>query len=626
MTPLAEARRAMLLTLSFDVATAGVSMFVAVAAPWFWTTDHPAAFILFRSGILAITFACIAFVAFYSLKVHRQVWRHSGWPDAVRVVQAVALTILIFLPVIFLFNRAVGFPRSSIPLSIIIWLLLLFAGRMVALSRSTRRPLQIFQAVRRDAPPAILVATTTDAADVLRNLRNTEEGAPVRILGLLEIDGVDPGRAIRGVPILGSLDDLGKVLDLLNLRYGKMPWIAVAGQSRRQDCMRTILELGAKRGAQVMALGVKEEGLHLQSVRPATLLERPERNLDIGPVKDLLKNKRVFITGAGGSIGSELVRQCSANGIKELTLFDAGEYNLYCIDLDIREKFPDLKCTTVLGDVRDTNRLHQSMVDAMPDIVIHAAALKHVPLMEMNACEAILTNVGGTVNAADAALNVGVSQFVFVSTDKAVDPDNVMGATKRLAELALAYRAIGSKMAVSMVRFGNVLGSSGSVIPLFERQIAAGGPVTLTHDEVTRYFMTVQEASSLVLQGAAHNGTPGKASLFVLDMHEPIRIRSLAEAMIRMKGMVPGLDIQIETTGLRPGEKLHEKLTYSSERLIETGIEGLRKVTPVERENEPKGFRAKLDKLLKTASARNGPEALIVLSDMVPAYKSTVDA
>ncbi|MEM9225384.1 MAG: polysaccharide biosynthesis protein, partial [Pseudomonadota bacterium] len=467
MTPQTEARRAMLLTLSFDVATAFVSMFIAISAPWFWTTERSASHIVVMSSAMSVIFACIAFVSFYSLSVHRQVWRHSGWPDAVRVIQAVALSILIFLPVIFLINRAVGFPRSSIPLSIVIWLLLLFVGRMVALSRSTRRPLQIFQAVRRDAPIALLVATTNDAADVLRNLRNTERGAPVRILGLLEVDGVDPGRAIRGVPILGSLDDLGKVLDLLNLRYGNMPWIAVAGKTRHQDCMATILELGAKRGARVMALGVKEEGLHLQGVQPATLLERPERNLDIGPVKALLKDKRVFITGAGGSIGSELVRQCSENGVKHLTLYDASEYNLYSIDLDVRERFPDLNCTTVLGDVRDTKRLHQSMVDAMPEIVIHAAALKHVPLMEMNACEAILTNVGGTVNAADAALNVGATRFVFVSTDKAVDPDNVMGATKRLAELALAYRAIGSKMAVSMVRFGNVLGSSGSVIPLF---------------------------------------------------------------------------------------------------------------------------------------------------------------
>lgn len=252
--------------------------------------------------------------------------------------------------------------------------------------------------------------------------------------------------------------------------------------------------------------------------------------------------------------------------------------------------------------------------------MFHAAALKHVPLMELNACEAILTNVGGAVNAVEAAIDGGLERFVFISTDKAVDPDNVMGATKRLAELAVAYRVRTTKLAVSMVRFGNVLGSSGSVVPLFERQIKAGGPVTLTDDEVSRYFMTVEEASSLVLQGAAHNGAPGEASLYVLDMGEPIRIRALAEAMIRMKGMVPDQDIEIRTTGLRPGEKLHEELTYADERLVETGVPGLHQVTPESRLRKPRGFDKTLESLLAIAAERRRDDALPILAQLVRGY------
>ena len=619
MKPEVEAKRAMALTLGFDVSAAFVSMIIAVYARWAATSGAPAEPLATVIGAAA-AFALAAAVSFFLLRVHRQVWRHSGWPDASKIIQAVALTALIFLPIIFIWNRLVGFPRSSLPLALLIWVGIIFAGRMVALSRSTRRPFQIFRGIRDDAPIAILVANAIEAADVLRDLQATKGGAPVRILGLIEADGAEPGRAIRGVPVFGGLDDLGKMLDLLAVRYDAKPWVAVAGAIREHDTMNVVLETATQHGSQVMALGANREGLHLQSVRPADLLARPVRKLDIEPLRKLLQGKRVFVTGAGGTIGSQLVRQCAEIGAAQITLFDASEFNLYEIDLTLRESFPDLDISAQIGDVRDKNRLRQAVQEARPSILIHAAALKHVPLMELNACEAILTNVGGTINAADIAIECGLERMVFISTDKAVDPDNVMGATKRLAELALAYRAKGTQLRVSMVRFGNVLGSSGSVVPLFERQIAAGGPLTLTDDQVSRYFMTVEEAASLVLQGTAHNGAPGQASLYVLDMGDPIRIRTLAEAMIRMKGMVPYVDIKIMTTGLRPGEKLHEELTYADERLIETGIAGLNKVTPESRKQEPVGFSARLERLLATAAERESDEALLLLGQLVPAY------
>ncbi len=619
MTPRGEARRAMALTLGFDVMAAVVSMAVAVVARWAATSGAPLN-ALGTSAVAAIVFGVAALLSFYSLGVQKQVWRHSGWPDAVRIMQAVGLTALMFVPVLFIWNRLVGFPRSSLPIALGIWVTVIFAARMFALSRSTRQPFQIFAPARRDAPLAVLVSNAAQAADVLRDLQSVKGGAPVRVLGLLEADGAEPGRAIRGVPVLGDLAELGKVLSLLNVRYGRMPWVAVAGDVRERAIMSAVLEEASAAGAEVMALGVGSEGLHLQPVRPTDLLARPVRRLEMAPVKGLLEGKRVFITGAGGTIGSELAQQCAELGVAHLTLFDASEYNLYAIDLTLRERFPELDIYTQIGDVRDPICLQKIMQNAKPDVMFHAAALKHVPLMEMNACEAILTNVGGAVNAIEAAISAGVARLVFISTDKAVDPDNVMGATKRLAELAVAYRARGTGLAVSMVRFGNVLGSSGSVVPLFERQIAAGGPVTLTDDEVSRYFMTVEEASSLVLQGAANNGVPGEASLYVLDMGEPIRIRALAEAMIRMKGMVPDQDIEIRTMGLRPGEKLHEELTYANERLLETGIGGLHKVTPETRRTEPGGFSQALDELLAVAGRRDRAQALLLLSGLVPDY------
>ena len=624
MTPRGEARRAMALTLSFDVIAAIISMEVAVVIRWAITEGAPNN-ALTTSAVSAIVFGAAALFSFYSLNVHKQVWRHSGWPDALRVLQAIGLTALIFLPVVFIWNRLVGFPRSSFLLALGIWTVLIFAGRMFALSRSTKRPFQIFTTVRRDAPMAVLVSNAEQAADVLRDLRSVKGGAPVRVLGLLEAEGAEPGRAIRGVPVLGGLSELGKVLSLLNERYGKMPWVAVAGDVRARKIMSAVLKQASASGAEVMALGIGSEGLHLQPVRPSDLLARPVLQLDTAPVIRLLGGKRVFVTGAGGTIGSELAQQCAAMGAAQITLYDASEYNLYQIELTLREQYPELEIFAQIGDVRDQAHLQQVVQLAKPEIMIHAAALKHVPLMEMNACEAILTNVGGALNAVNAAIEAGVERLVFISTDKAVDPDNVMGATKRLAELTVAYRARGSDLAVSMVRFGNVLGSSGSVVPLFERQIAAGGPVTLTDDEVSRYFMTVEEAASLVLQGAANNGVPGEASLYVLDMGEPIRIRALAEAMIRMKGMVPDHDVEVRTTGLRPGEKLHEELTYADERVLETGVSGLGKVTPKNRIVEPDGFSDALSVLLKTAAERQRGDALRHLSGLVPEYTPPED-
>jgi FlaA1/EpsC-like NDP-sugar epimerase len=467
----------------------------------------------------------------------------------------------------------------------------------------------------------LLIAQSEEAARIDSLMGKDEKGAKVRILGLLEPEGAEFGRKIRGIPVLGGLEDLSKVLDLLTLRYEKTPLVAVAGIARERHYMTQVLEVAASRKTEVMSLGAAADqtSASMLPVRPADLLRRRERQLDIEPVADMIEGMRVFVTGGGGTIGSELARQCASMNPQSLTLFDSSEYNLYEADLSLREQFPNLAINSELGDVRDAARVTRAIEQFEPDIIIHAAALKHVPLMEQNVCEAILTNVGGALTTAKAAQTSSVQKFVFVSTDKAVHPDNVMGATKRLAELTVTRQAVSSNFSVSMVRFGNVLGSSGSVVPLFERQIAKGGPVTLTHPEVTRYFMTVEEASALVLQSATHNGSPGSASLYVLDMGEPVRIKALAEAMIRLKGLVPGQDIEIRTTGLRPGEKMHEKLTYNHEEVNVIGIEGIYKVAS--KQVVANDFDEKLDELLDHARHRRRDEAIRMLAELVPEYR-----
>ncbi len=614
MTPEAQARRAMIMTLAYDSAAAAIAMWLAIEGRWALEgggRDTP----MYMAPIAAILFAGAATLAFVITGVHRQVWRHSGWPDAFRVVQAAGLALLMFMPAMFVWNRLIGLPRTSIFIALGIWLALLFVGRMAALLRSTRRPFQIFAPVRKDAEIAVVVGDAISVAEGLRALRRTNGGSPLRVLGILETGLANPGRAIRGVTVMGGLDRLGNTLDVLRVRYGATPMVAVAGDARTPVNMGEILEEVSARHGKIMAIGGNGEA-RLEKVRPADLLARAERALDPAPIVDLVGGRRVFVTGGGGTIGSELARQSAACAPEALTLYDSSEYNLYEIDLELRNSRQGLEIASHLGDVRNEVRLLGAMRKARPDVVIHAAALKQVPLMEENPCEAILTNIGGTILAAKAAVESGAQRLVFISTDKAVNPPNVMGATKRLAELALAEIVRGTQLAVSMVRFGNVLGSSGSVVPLFERQIEAGGPVTVTDPEITRYFMTVEEASRLVLQAAALQTEAGVAGLYVLDMGDPVRIQALAEAMVRLKGFVPGRDIDIVHTGLRPGEKLHEELTYPEEALGRSSVSGVMRVTGA---SNPPGelFMAELGRLIDAAAASDRETAVSKLSQLV---------
>ncbi|MEM6947403.1 MAG: polysaccharide biosynthesis protein [Pseudomonadota bacterium] len=616
--------RAMALTLGFDVVSAGAAMAAAVALRWtFVPGDLPPGFLVLVI-VAALTFASSAAVSFVLLGIHRQVWRHMGANDATRILQGVGLATLIFLPAIFLWNRLVGLPRSSILIAVGLWVAALFIGRMIALSRSTREPMQLFQRIPRNATRAILLGDDDAAAKVIGKLRKQNGRAKVRLLGLLQTSGAEPGRAIRGVPVLGDINDLDFVLQLLQARYGDVPWVAVTGEARKPALMSEVLEVAAGRKTKVIAFSASDDGADVKEIRPADLLSRPLRNLNPQPVRELVRGARIIVTGGGGTIGLELARQCAGFGPEELVLFDASEYNLYRADLLLRREYPNLSLSSVLGNVRDVPRLEQTFGEFQPDLVIHAAALKHVPLMEQHVCEAILTNVEGAMNVTRTAVKYGCKRLVFVSTDKAVDPDNVMGATKRLAELTVSRAARLGPLTPSLVRFGNVLGSSGSVVPLFTEQIDRGGPVTVTHADVTRYFMTVEEAAALVLQSATLTNPGDHGGLCVLDMGEPIRIGALAEAMIRMRGLVPGEDVKIQYTGLRPGEKLREVLAYDFEDISHTSVDGVLSVNGGTDVDDR--FDLMLKQLLRAAERRERIEALALLGRLVPQYGASQSA
>lgn len=348
----------------------------------------------------------------------------------------------------------------------------------------------------------------------------------------------------------------------------------------------------------------------------ASLLARRPRSLDVARTRALIEGKRVLVTGAGGTIGGELTRRAAAQNPDRLVLLDSSEFNLYNLDQQLSETGLKAPWTIALGDVRDRSRLEQVFEAHRPEVVLHAAALKHVPLMETHPCEAVLTNVGGVVHVMELARETAEA-FVFISTDKAVNPTNVMGATKRVGERVVQALARGGSTRSAIVRFGNVLGSTGSVVPLFERQIARGGPVTVTDPDMERWFMTVGEAAQLVLQ-AASLPERGDAAVFVLDMGEAIRIDDLARQLIRLAGHEPDLDIKIEYTGLRKGEKLTEEIFYSAEDVHETDVEGV--LSARADRSEPAYLQSHLDSLLSAAAARDEKQTLVCLNALEPRF------
>jgi O-antigen biosynthesis protein WbqV len=460
--------------------------------------------------------------------------------------------------------------------------------------------------------------------------------APYRVVGLMALSARHTGRRIHGFDILGAAEQAESVLARLAASGNLPDLLIITAPEFSGDGLAGLLAAAESHGVRVLrapsltALAPAEQGqIQLQPIAIEDLLNRRQVSLDRDGMARLIQRRRVLVTGAGGSIGAELARQVAGFAPAELMLVDNGEFALWQIDLELAETQPDCRRRAVIADVRDVARMRALCAEFRPELVFHAAALKHVPIVEANPLEGLRTNVLGTQSVADAAAAAGAQAMVLISTDKAVNPSSVMGASKRLAEmycqaLDVAARRAGGMRCVT-VRFGNVLGSTGSVVPLFRRQLAAGGPLTVTHPDMQRYFMTVREAVGLVLQASVVGSGPATiqdGGIFVLDMGEPVKITDLARQMIRLAGLRPDKDIAIRFTGLRPGEKLFEELFHGNEKPAPTGHSGLLMATP--RMSDLATIRAAIAAIDVEASASNVQRALDILADMVPEFDHNV--
>ncbi|MGE0734572.1 MAG: polysaccharide biosynthesis protein [Alphaproteobacteria bacterium] len=538
-----------------------------------------------------LLFTAVAAIVFMGVRLYQGIWRYASLNDMMRIAKAATLTILIFLPLMFALTRLELLPRSHV---IINWFTLVafLAGPRILYRIAKDGRIDTVFARDKDTRVPVLLAGVGDSAELFLRAMGQRAKANYRVVGILSEKHGRVGGRIHGVEVLGTLDQLDEAVATLDARGQRPSRVVVARDRIDRPVLKKLVDGAERLGLTLARLpGLTEfktgaaDAADLQPIAIEDLLGRPQNVLDRPAMARLIAGKRVMVTGAGGSIGGELVRQIADLGPKRLVLVDHSEFHLYEIDLELGQRKPDLARAAHLADVRDARRVDALIGGEKPELVFHAAALKHVPMVELHPNEGVLTNVIGTRNVADACLRHGVAAMVQISTDKAVNPSSVMGATKRLAEnycQALDLTGPDARTHFVTVRFGNVLGSTGSVVPLFQRQLAMGGPLTVTDPEVTRYFMTVREAVELVLMasalGAADRAASGK--IFVLDMGEPIKIVDLARKMIRLAGLIPDQDVKIAFTGLRPGEKLHEELLHHAEELMPTVYQGVMLAAP----------------------------------------------
>jgi len=641
----ATARDRILLNLALDAAAAALSV---PAAVWLAAPAEPP-----PSGwwLLAVPGVAVALLlAGWPLGLARQYWRFASLPDLLSTAGAAAGAAALFWAGLHLAGgwrpAGAGFPVVHA----------LALGAILAVPRVAARVRQSGRIGPAAAAPAqsVLLVGAGDGTDLFLRALSQERGVSYRVTGILALRSRQMGRRIHGVPVLGTAEDAAGVLDALR-DEGRLPALVVLatpqlGGAELQRLLDACDRHGvpAKRLPSLTALrpaarrpGERAEAEPRMTLRPIEieeLLDRPQVPLDREGMARLIQGRRVLVTGAGGTIGGELARQVAAFGPASLTLLDHGEYVLYEIDLELRERHPDVPRRAVLADVRDEARMRRLFAELRPELVFHAAALKHVPMVENDPLEGLLTNALGTRVVADAARGAGCSLMVFISTDKAVNPTSVMGASKRLAEMycqALdrdARRRLesgsagGGGMRLVTVRFGNVLGSTGSVVPLFRRQLERGGPLTVTHPDMRRYFMTVREAVGLVLQASVVGATDRvdqppelrEGGIFVLDMGDPVKIVDLARRMVRLAGLRPDDDVEIRFTGLRPGEKLFEELFHGQEPPHPTNFPGL--LVAVPRTTDAAEMARAIDAIAAMAAAGDGKGALAELSRLVPEF------
>ncbi|MCQ8240474.1 polysaccharide biosynthesis protein [Rhizosaccharibacter radicis] len=606
----------------------------AVAAPIArWLADphggliHPLWFL--AGGAITLLVGGIPF------RMPQQYWRFSGIADLLGIAGGSVISAALFAAGLVLTGYML--PSITFPIIHALTLLVLLGGLRIVYRLSQRRPSAGLGVVR----DSVLLIGADEAADLFLRAVKRDAESRMRVSGLIGHASHQPGRRIQGVPILGTVRELGAVLDRLVARGKRPDGLVVTDPDLRGEALAAVMEAADRVGVPVRrvpnptALSPAAR-VELRPVAIEDLLNRPQVPLDREAMAAFVRGRRVLVTGAGGSIGSEMARQVAALDPAELVLLDNGEYALWQIEQELDHLVPSLLRRTVIADVRDAERIAALFGALRPELVFHAAALKHVPMVEANPGEGMLTNAVGTLNVADAARAAGAAAMVLISTDKAVNPSSLMGASKRAAEMYcqamdIVARRAGRGLRCVTVRFGNVLGSTGSVVPLFRRQLERGGPLTVTHADMQRYFMTVPEAVGLVLEASAlatgheaagRDALGEEGGIFVLDMGRPVKIVDLARQMIRLAGLRPEIDVPIRFTGLRPGEKLFEELFHGREPPVPTPHAGLLIARPrVADLDEVRGVIAGIG----AACRANRPaEAIALLRHLVPEFNHNI--
>jgi O-antigen biosynthesis protein WbqV len=581
-------------------------------------------------------FVIFSVVVCYVFRLTTTKWRFISLPDFFNIVKAstVLALMLLVLDYIFIAPNVYGtffFGKTTI---IIYWFLQNFAlGGLRVAYRYFRYTRTLSQVRGLDAAPTLLVGRAADAEVLLRGI---ESGAVKRTwpVGVLSPSVSDRGQSIRGIPVLGGIDDLADVVDDFSRRERPIERLVMMPSAFEADASpESVLTRARKLGLTVSRLPSLEgsgEAPRLAPVAVEDLLLRPSVKIDYQRLETFVRGKSVVVTGGGGSIGSEICDRVVTFGASRLLIVENAEPALHAVVESLTGKFPAAVIEGRIADIRDRTRIMHLMAEFKPGIVFHAAALKHVPILERDWGEGVKTNIFGTVNVADAAVSAGAEAMVMISTDKAIEPVSMLGLTKRFAEMycqaldrELMNRANGkAPMRLISVRFGNVLASNGSVVPKFKAQIEAGGPVTVTHPDMVRYFMTIREACDLVVTAATHALGPVRpdVSVYVLNMGQPVKIVDLAERIIRLSGLQPGYDIEIVFTGVRPGERLNEILFAHEEPTADIGIAGIVAARP----NEPPldTLQRWLSTLEKAVGSEQRSVIVSVLKDAIPEFKS----
>jgi FlaA1/EpsC-like NDP-sugar epimerase len=556
-------------TRALLLADVGLSLFASSVAyvarfeTWPLPDQYAAGVLAYASAVCAVRIATFAVTGAY-----RQVWRYASIREAMRLVYTGVLVTVLTVAVGF---GMIAFGLTRVPFSVLLLDSALFMAGAVCLRLMARAWRQSALGRAKPTRPGrqTLIIGAGSAGQLVA--REMLEGGKTGMVpfGFLDDDQSLHGKRIQGLPVLGPTSEMVSVVKGANLDS-----VVIATPSAPGSFIRRIVHLAREAGVEARTVPGLDDLLSgrvsiaaLRQVQIGDLLRREPVEVDLQGLKSMAAGQTVLVTGAGGSIGSELCRQIATLNPGHIVLLGHGENSIFEIEAELKERFPDVRTVPIIADVKDGDRMHRIFQDWRPFAVFHAAAHKHVPLMEDNVIEAVLNNIVGTRNVVTSALDAGVQHFVLVSTDKAVRPANIMGATKRVAEMIVCHAAHTHQAHFVAVRFGNVLGSRGSVVPTFMRQIRNGGPITLTHPDMRRFFMTIPEATRLVLQAGAI-GTGGE--VFCLDMGEPVRIYDLALDLIRLSGLTEGEDIEIVFNGVRPGEKLYEELFFSGDEVLKT--------------------------------------------------------